>query len=124
MRSPCVRSTIPSRPKPAHGLPSRASSATSCDWAVAAKMRRRQTASAGASASSQLDTPRLAKSPYSTSRAIFGSYTQRSRPVAGSSAITRPSGVPTYIVPSTTSGVDSNEVSFSVAKTASASPVR
>jgi hypothetical protein len=45
----------------------------SCDCAVAAKIRRRQVASAGASGSSQVDTPRLAKSPYSTSRAIFGS---------------------------------------------------
>src|SRR3989449_8409435 len=109
---------------PAQERPSRASSANSCDCAVATKMRRRQTAPAGADSSSQVDTPRLAKSPYPTSRLIFGSNTQRSRPVAGSSAITRPSGVPRYIVPSTTRGVASKAVGFSVLKRGSVSPVR
>ena len=59
--------------------------------AAARRVRRRPLSS------SQAATPRLAKSPYVTSRAIFGSNTQRSRPVAASSAITRPSGVPTNI---------------------------
>src|SRR3989449_5247825 len=94
IRRPAFRSTMPLRPNPVQGRPSRASSASSCDCAVATNMRRRQTAPAGADSSSHVDTPRLAKSPYPTSRLIFGSNTQRSRPVAGSSAITRPSGVP------------------------------
>src|SRR5438094_6990119 len=93
IRRPAFRSTIPLRPNPAQDRPSRASSANSCDCAVATNMRRRQTAPAGADSSSHVDTPRLAKSPYDTSRLIFGSNTQRSRPVVGSSAITRPSGV-------------------------------
>jgi hypothetical protein len=87
-------------------------------------MRRRPAAPAGADSSSQVDTPRLAKSPYVTPRSILGSNTQRSRPVAGSRAITRPSGVPRYIVPSTTSGVASKAVGFFVAKRVSVSPVR
>ena len=41
---------------------------------------------------------------------ILGRTPSAPRPVAGSSAMTRPSGVPTYIVPSTTSGVASNAV--------------
>ena len=77
-----------------------------------------------ADSSSHVDTPRLAKSPYGTLRAIVGSKTQRSHPVPGSSAITRPSGVPTYIVPSTTSGVVSNDAGFEVANRDSDSPVR
>src|SRR5216110_3625762 len=124
IRRPAFRSTIPLRPNPAQDRPSRASSANSCDCAVATKMRRRQTAPAGADSSSHVDTPRLAKSPYITSRLILGSNTQRSRPVAGSSAITRPSGVPRYIVPSTTSGVASNAVGLSVLNAAPVSPVR
>src|SRR5205807_3809154 len=124
IRSPAVRSTVPSRPNPAQGRPSRASSAISCDCAVATKIRRRHAAPAGADSSSQVETPRLAKSPYDTSRLIFGSNTQRSRPVTGSSAITRPSGVPRYIVPSTTRGVASKAVGFSVLKRGSVSPVR
>ncbi len=124
IRSPAFRSTTPARPNPAQGRPSRASSAMSCDCAVATKMRRRHTAAAGAVSSSQVETPRLAKSPYITSRLILGSNTQRSRPVAGSSAITRPRGVPRYIVPSTTSGVASNAVGLSVLNTAPVSPVR
>src|SRR2546430_4025113 len=122
IRRPAFKSTMPLRPNPAQDRPSRASSANSCDCAVATNMRRRQTA--GADSSSQVDTPRLAKSPYDTSRLIFGSNTQRSRPVAGSSAITRPSGVPRYIVPSTTRGVASKAVDFSVLKRGSVSPVR
>src|SRR5437667_2571636 len=124
IRRPAFRSTMPLRPNPVQGRPSRASSANSCDCAVATNMRRRQTAPAGADSSSHVDTPRLAKSPYDTSRLIFGSNTQRSRPVAGSSAITRPSGVPRYIVPSTTTGVASQAVVFSVLKRGSVSPVR
>ena len=70
MRRPAMRSTIPARRTPRSGRPSRASSAKSCDWAVATKMRRRQAAPAGADPSSQVETPRLAKSPYVTSRRI------------------------------------------------------
>ena len=54
---------MPFRPNAAQGRPSRESSANSCDCAVATNIRRRQTAPAGAESSSQVDTPRLAKSP-------------------------------------------------------------
>jgi siroheme synthase len=49
----------------------------------------------------------------------------RSAPVAASSANTRPSGVTTYIVPSTTSGVASSDTRrLPVAHRGAASPVR
>src|SRR2546426_7059594 len=115
---------MPFPPNAAQGRPSRASSANSCDCAVATNIRRRQAAPVEADSSSQVETPRLAKSPYLTVRSIFGSNTQRSRPVAGSSAITRPSGVPRYIVASATSGVASKAGAFWVLKRGSVSPVR
>jgi hypothetical protein len=55
--------TKPSRPNPAQARPVRASIAKSCDCAVATKIRRRHGASSGAASSSQVETPRLAKSP-------------------------------------------------------------
>src|SRR4029077_16044169 len=63
MRRPALRSTKPSRPNPAQRFPLRASSAKSCDCAVAAKIRRWHAASAGDDSSSHVATPRLAKSP-------------------------------------------------------------
>ncbi len=54
---------MPLSPKSRQGRPCAASIAISCDWAVATKIRRRHAASAGAFSSSQVATPRLAKSP-------------------------------------------------------------
>ena len=124
MRRPVLRSTIPFTPKSEHGCPFLASRAMSCDCAVAAKIRRRHGVSIGAASSSQVDTPRFAKSLYGMLRAICGSNTHRSWPVAASSAMTRPRGVPTYMVPSTTMGVASKDGALIVAKRASVSPVR
>jgi len=89
---------------------------------VERKIRRRQTALAGAAASSHVDTPRFAKSPQLPLWSTFASKVQRSRPVAGSRAMTRPNGVDRYIVPSTTRGVASNFAGRRVASFAS--PVR
>ena len=58
--------------------------------------------------------------------AVFGTLAlkrQRSRPVAASSAKTRPNGVLTYIVPPITSGVASNDVLRGVPNSGRASPV-
>jgi hypothetical protein len=63
IRRPALRSTKPSRPNPAQMFPLRASRAKSCDCAVVTKMRRWHAASAGDDSSSQVATPRLAKSP-------------------------------------------------------------
>src|SRR3989454_12839158 len=76
IRRPAFRSTMPLRPNPVQGRPSRASSANSCDCAVATNMRRRQTAPAGADSSSPLDTPPPAEAPDPTSRLVLGSNTQ------------------------------------------------
>ena len=57
------------------------------------------------------------------SRSSFGSKTQISRPVSGSSAITRARGVLTYMRPSTTIGVASNWAVFLVANSGRNSPV-
>ena len=62
MRRPALRSTDAVYAEVTARLPSRASRAMSCDCAVAAKIRRRHAASAGAASSSHVDTPRLAKS--------------------------------------------------------------
>src|SRR2546422_10351400 len=59
---------------PAQERPSRASSANSCDCAVATKMRRRQTAPAGADSSSQVEdrkSTRLNSSHGYISYAVF-----------------------------------------------------
>jgi hypothetical protein len=90
---------------------------------VATITRARQRAPRGAASSTQYVTPRLVKSPKLDVRATPGLNRHRSRPVAASSANTRPSGVLTYITPPTTSGVASNEVRRRVAKSGPASPV-
>jgi hypothetical protein len=91
---------------------------------VAAMMRRRQGCPSARVASSQVETPRLVKSPNPIDRSIRASCTQRSRPVSASSAITRPSGVMRYITPSTTIGVASSERGRFVCTAGATSPVR
>jgi hypothetical protein len=64
---------------------------------------------AGRRESTQYETPRLVKSPNVMFRSTFGSNFHSSRPVSGSRAITRPSGVLMNIRPSATTGVTSSE---------------
>ena len=59
------------------------------------------------------------KSPKLRLRSTWRSVAQRSRPDSASSAITFPSGVLTYITPSSTSGVASNDVELPVSTPAS-----
>ena len=77
--------------------------------------RRAAVAPVGDTAAREVAVPTL--------RVDAGSYRQRSRPVAGSSAIARPRGVLTNIVPSTTSGVASRAGGRPRLTTTSASPV-
>jgi hypothetical protein len=110
LRRPRRRSTMPPSPKPGHVAPSPASSAISRASMVAMNTRARQRAPRAAPESVQSATPRFVKSPKLLVRATPGLKRQRSRPVAASSAKTRPSGVLRYMVPPTTSGVASNDV--------------
>src|SRR5712692_2565665 len=104
---PCSRLTRPCAPKSVHSVPVSASSAISRASMVARKTRRRQRAPGAAALSSHVATPRFALSPQSPETSTWASYCHWTSPVAGSRAITRPRGVPTYIRPSTTMGVAS-----------------
>src|SRR5690606_1619760 len=86
-------------------------------------MRRRHDEPSAARASRQVDTPRLVKSPYPASISTLASNRQRAFPVAGSIAKTRPSGVETYIVPSTTIGVTSSDGAWLRSTLVPSSPV-
>src|SRR4249919_1266322 len=84
-------------------------------------MRRRHVAVRAALGSTQVDTPRFAKSPQLPPLSTTASYDHRTVPVAGSSAIARPNGVERNNVPSTINGVASSLCGLRVC---SVSPVR
>ncbi len=107
--SPASRSTAPSAPKSLHGVPVTASSAISRASSVARNTRAAHAPFVAGSA--QYETPRLMYIfAYARSRSSCGSKVHSSRPVSGSSAITRFAGVVTNSRPSTTIGVDSADV--------------
>src|SRR4249919_892106 len=102
LRSDARRLTVPPVPNDAHGVPRSASSAIRRPSIVATITRLTHEAlgCAGRRESTQYETPRLVKSPNVMFRSTFGSNFHSSRPVSGSSAITRPSGVLMNIRPS------------------------
>lgn len=105
---PASRSTAPAAPNPRQGSPSLASTAISLASSVPNSIRVAQGVPAGARESTHSATPReVNPSTYRRARPTPGSLTHRVRPVPGSNARTRLSGVPTNRALSRMRGVTS-----------------